>query len=223
MPNGNDNTMPGYTVPEGLDPWEQQPGEPSNQYEGFLCYLRQQRRNRSVRQAARIYYNKNYIEVTPQGFRGWASEWYWQQRALAYDRMMDRIQFEEAREARIEQAREHGYSVETVESLGHEASTQFGNKLVEAINNLDVNKPDYRTVVTAMKVFSEAIVNMYKLQKYKFDIQNEEYKGLSQEEMSKFIGATPRNQEQVEGEVPALVDDDQDEGFSEDPEGNYTP
>lgn len=75
--------------------WEQQDGEPDNQFLWFLAYLRMERGERSVTDAFYKFHNIEDRESSDEKPNSYWFEvsrtWKWKQRALEYDRRQDRI------------------------------------------------------------------------------------------------------------------------------------
>lgn len=83
-----------------IDPWEQESAEPAAAFAAFRAFLAMDRAERSVRSAYAAHSGRT-DESPPGSFFEWARDWRWKERALAFDREVDRIAMERLRTKRL--------------------------------------------------------------------------------------------------------------------------
>jgi hypothetical protein len=211
----NDSELFKDWFPEDRKPWEMMPGEPTKAYNAFLCYLQiQPSHERTIPLAAAIFYEKplDYYKKGKGGYQvnpsfiNWKNEWMWHARAAAYDFQTTRDRLDAIRDARIEKAREEGHDLARVESMMFHLMEEQYEKLATAITKLDIEKPTWRDINSAMKQMSELMVNFYKISKYKHDMKDDEFAGLSDKDMDQFWEKKP-TKEQIVSDVSEMAED----------------
>jgi hypothetical protein len=117
--------------------WDRLQNEPERAYQAFESYRSLAGGERTILAAYRSYVGNPDAAKPSDTWSGWASQFAWRERALAYDDYLSSVRGQAYERGIKEEAERHGAAVERTRKRMHELLTRSYEKAVERLEHED--------------------------------------------------------------------------------------
>jgi len=164
------------------------PGEPERAYHAFETFLDQPCWQRQDLHAYRSYVGNPEASHVSATWLSWKQEWNWTERAMAYDRHIQKERREQTIKAQVKAGYELGDELARMEQRMFHLHALCYERARE---KLEVDDPsEWRPIdlINLIRVMSEVFTAIKKTRSLEKSDPHEEIEGLTEEEMERFFG-----------------------------------
>jgi hypothetical protein len=201
-----------YHSAENHEPWDRIPGEPDKAFHAFECYLDMSYWERKDLYAYRNYVGNPEAPHVSTTWSSWKEEFFWEERARAYDNHIQKERREQTIQAQVESGYELGDELAEMEQRMFHIQELLYEKAREKLEEDDLSEWRPMDLVNLLRVMNEGFAAIKKARSLEKSDPYEEFKGFTPEEIEQFWEKKAPNQRRAEEDAWLVSprDDDAD-------------
>jgi hypothetical protein len=200
-----------YYSEEDRNPWDRIPGEPSNAFYAFECYLDMPYWARKDLHAYRTYVGNPDASHVSAAWLSYKEEFFWEERVRAYDFYVQKVRREQTIQAQVQAGYELGDEQARMEQRMFHVNELCYEKAREKLEEEDSSNWRPMDTINLVRVMSEGYSAMKKACSSEKRDPLEESEGLTDEEMKQLLGEKKSsNQRRAEEEARRALPPDSD-------------